>query len=380
MPPDTVKENLIMETKIHIPLYLAISILLSACHRETKSNIDIVHEVEVGVVVRDTIPTRYSSIGYVDAVRHISIAPRTSGYLLSINYAAGQPVEKGELLFTIDSRLATTALAAAEASLASANAKLIQARNNYERALPLAAIEAISQSQMDSYLADYRAAEAEVASSRQQIEKSRIEVGFASILSPATGIISRSNAEIGDYVGEGTSLNQLATIAITDTMSVTVNIPTKLYLQHAGTRHTSFDNSDLLSDITLYLSNGNRYDYAGSYSYTKQDIAPQSSSLEIVVNFPNPDNELKVGEFARVEFSIGTPKPSLLLPIDAIMQLQDLNFVWVVGSNNTVEQRRIELGDVVGTNRIVNNGVTEGDRVVLGGGARLRNGQQVSVK
>ena len=135
-----------------------------------------------------------------------------------------------------------------------------------------------------------------------------------------------------------------------------------------------------MSDITLYLSNGNRYDYAGSYSYTKQDIAPQSSSLEIVVNFPNPDNELKVGEFARVEFSIGTPKPSLLLPIDAIMQLQDLNFVWVVGSNNTVEQRRIELGDVVGTNRIVNNGVTEGDRVVLGGGARLRNGQQVSVK
>lgn len=328
----------------------------------------------------DTIPTQYSSVGYIYAIRNISIVPRTSGYLLTIDYSAGEPVRRGQRLFTIDSRLASTTLAAAEAELASAKASLAQSQSAYQRALPLAAIEAISLSQMESYEAEYRAAQAQVASSIEQVERARIEVGYATINAPAAGIISRCRAEVGDYVGEGTEIDELATIAITDSMSVDVTLPVRLYLQHTGSRHTSYDNAHLLNEITLYLADGSRYPYAGTYSYTKQSVSPQSGVMEFVVNFPNHNNVLKMGEFARVEFDVGMAVPYVVVALDAVTQLQNLDFVWVVDSNNIASQRMVTLGEVVGNKRIVKEGLKAGERVVVGDSRGLRTGDRVTIK
>lgn len=369
-----------MSVKPSITLHIIMLVILYACQTDKKIPEPITPTVRVEEVEIDTIATRYSSVGYIYAIRNISITPRTSGYLLTIDYAAGEPVRRGQRLFTIDSRLASTTLAAAEAELASAKARLTQSQSSYERALPLAAIEAISLSQMESYEAEFRAAQAQVASCIEQVERARIEVGYATIYAPVAGIISRCRAEVGDYVGEGTESSELATIAITDSMSMDATLPVRLYLQQTGLRHTSYDNAHLLSHITLYLADGSRYPYPGEYSYTKQGVSPQSGVMEFVINFPNPDDVLKMGEFARIEFDVGQAVPYVVVAIDAITQLQNLDFVWVIDSNNMASQRMVTLGEVVGDKRVVKEGLKVGERVVVGDSQGLHTGDRVIVK
>lgn len=374
------KNRAIMRVKTPISLLLIALVTIEACHPTSQSSTPTPPSVEVASVVIDTIATRYGAIGYIDAIRTIAITPRTSGYLLRIGYAAGEPVERGVELFVLDSRLAATSLAAAEASLSSARSHLAESRSNYERALPLASIEAISQQQMESYEAEYRAAEAAVASAIEQVASNRIEVEYATIVAPASGIISRSSAEVGDFVGEGTSLTQLATIAVTDTMSVVVSLPLKLYMQHSVARHATYDNEGLLHDIRLTLSDGSVYGAKGVYGYTKQNITPRSGALDIVIYFPNPDNELKMGEFARIDMQLGDAIPRMVIPREAVEQLQGVDNVWVVGNDSRVERRRVDVGGEHGSRYIILDGVKPGERVVVAGGDALHNGDSVTIK
>ena len=213
-------------------------------------------QVETARAVTDSIPNRMSFIGYLSSNFDAVIQPRINGFLLSKQYANGMPVKRGQLLFTIDPDQLSTTMLAAEAALQSAKAQALEARNNYERAVPLAKINAISQAQLDQYTAQYKAAEASVRSAEQTLSSARMNVGYTELRSPIDGIIEHTAAHVGDYVGPGTQFSVLTSISNIDTLTVDVAIPMAEYLRAAGGRSSIYDNEGLLSDIRLTLADG----------------------------------------------------------------------------------------------------------------------------
>lgn len=360
----------------------ALIVLSLSCHdrSRTRQSPAPLLEVEVATARLDSLGRECTFIGDLYAKHSVVIQPRINGYLISAPYTAGMPVRRGERIFEIDPRQISTSLASAEAQLSAARARLASARSNYERAVPLARIEAISRSQLDEYSTAYASAQAAVLSAEQSVENYRIDVGYTVITAPISGIIAADKANVGDYVGPGTEFEQLTVIDDTDTMSVKISLPTSLYLQYRRPGQASFDNSGLLSDIRLSLSDGRLYPYEGIYDHTAQSISSSSGTVDLAVDFPNPDAELKAGEFARITLRIGGRRPVVTVPQQAVSQLQGVNSVWVVNDDSTAEYRRVELGGKYGGDWVVVSGVNAGERVVVSGGMKLRESERVKIK
>lgn len=334
-------------------------------------------QIPVTEVVSDSLPREMEFIGYLASNFDAVIQPRVNGFLRTKEFENGMPVRRGAVLYTIDPAEFSNTMLAAEAALQSARAQAIEARNNYERAVPLAAMDAISRSELDQYTAQHEAAEASVRSAEQTLRNARLNVGYTRILSPIDGIAAGSAAHIGDYVGPATQFSVLTTISNIDTLSVDLAIPMARYLRYAGDRPTIYDNEGLLSDIRLTLADGTHYPLAGFYKYTRKDISSSTGTIVLVVGFPNPSQSLKPGQFARVTAAVGGRTERLLVPIEAVSQVQGVNSVWVMQPDSTVAFRRVELGDTYGSLWAIESGLERGEWVVLQGRQKLHNGAKI---
>jgi membrane fusion protein (multidrug efflux system) len=334
--------------------------------------------VEVVRARADTLPNRMEFVSEVRSNFSVLVEPRVNGYLLSKHFRSGMPVQKGDLLFVIDPDLLSTTLLSAESSLESAKAQEVSARNNHERAIPLARINAISQTQLDQYTAEYIAAQAAVRSAKQQVRNARLQVGYTRIYAPIDGIIASSNANAGDYVGVGTQFTVLTTISNIDTVCVNVAIPMARYLRYAAHQPSLYENEGLLSHIRLSLAGGVAYPLEGRYSYTQKDITNKMGTLVLVVKFPNPDYMLKPGQFARVSANVGPEQRHILIPQQAVTQQQNIGQVWVVAPDSTVQCRQVTLGDTFASEWSITAGIDEGETVVCSGIQRLREGAKVT--
>lgn len=354
------------------------AVCLSGCHRAPKQPTMPPMPVEVARAHTDSVPERMNFIGTLASNFDAVIQPRVNGYLLSKHFGDGMPVRRGQLLFTIEPDLLSTSMLAAQAALESAHAQALEASNNYERAVPLARINAISQSQLDQYTAQNKAAQAAVRSAEQTLRSASLEVGYTKIHAPIAGVIAYTQANAGDYVGPGTQFSTLTTISNLDTMTVDLAIPMAQYLRYAGPRRSLYDNQGLLSDIRLTLADGTQYPLAGSYDYTRKDISNASGTITLVAAFPNPEQRLKPGQFARVAANVGPVQLRVVVPQQCISQAQGVNSVWVVRPDSTAEFRRVELGPTLGDLWCITQGVGQGEWVVLAGQQKLHNGMKVS--
>lgn len=360
-----------------IAVFIAAAVLAGCRKHASEAKTTPPLRIAVAVARLDSIAMRYTFVSHLSSNYDAVIQPRVNGYLKTKNFSSGLPVRRGDLLFVIDDNLLLTTMRAAQAGLASAQALELEAKNNYERAVPLAGINAISRSQLDQYTAQYASARSSVQSARQSLENARLQVGYARIYSPIDGIISKSAAHEGDYVGPGTSFATLATVSNIDTLSANIAVPTSLYMRYAGRDNASYDNEDLLSQITLYLANGDRYPYEGVYDYTQQNISPSSGTISLVVNFPNPQYKLKAGEYAKIETTMGGRQGKILIPQQCVSQIQGTDSVWIIRGDSTAEYRPVTLGDTYGGMWIVEEGIAAGETVAVTGSQKLRNGAKV---
>lgn len=351
--------------------------LLTGCKKHTPKQVMPPLRVEVTQAGVDSVPNRMSFIGYLSSNFDAVIQPRINGFLSSKQYSNGMPVRRGQLLFTIDPDQLSTSMLAAEAALESAKAQALEARNNYDRAVPLARINAISQSQLDQYTAQFKAAEATVRSAEQTLSSARMNVGYTELRSPIDGIIEHTAAHVGDYVGPGTQFSVLTTISNIDTLTVDVAIPMSQYLRYAGGRTSIYDNEGLLSDIRLVLADGSKYPLEGLYDYTRKDVSNTTGTLVLVVMFPNPEQTLKPGQFARVEANVGPVRPRIVVPQQSVSQAQDISSVWVVRADSTAQYRQITPGDTYGSMWCIDEGLDQGEWVVVAGQQKLRDGEKV---
>lgn len=334
-------------------------------------------QVEVAEAVVDTLADRMTFIGYLASNYDAVIQPRVNGYLIAKRFEAGMPVKKGQLLFTIDADQLSTTQRSARAQLNSARAQELEARNNYERAVPLAKINAISQTQLDQYTAQYAAARAAVQSAEQSLRNASLQVGYTRIAAPIDGIVAYSAVHEGDYVGPGTRFEVLTTLSNLDTLTVDLALPMNRYLKYAAGRGSVYDNAGLLANIRLILADGSEYPASGRYCYTRKNVAQSTGTLVLVVAFPNPDLRLKAGEFARVTADVGQPQPRVLVPQRCVSQAQGINSVWVVLPDSSVEYRQVTLGDTFGTMWCIDRGVAAGERILVTGQQKVRSGAKV---
>ncbi|MFI3305067.1 MAG: efflux RND transporter periplasmic adaptor subunit [Rikenellaceae bacterium] len=349
----------------------------TSCHHRVKSGAQMPPlRIEVATSTTRKVSEQIWFATSTEAIRSVTIEPRIDGYLRTINYRSGMPVSRGDLLFTIDPTQIETALYAAEASLESAKASLVEARNNYERAIPMAKIDAISQSSLDQYTATYRAAQAEVKSAEQTLRNAELNLSYATITSPIDGVVAATAANEGDFVGTGTLFSTLTTVADIDTLNVNLAISASKYLKYVNTE-ASYDNADLLSDITLILPDSSLYPYPATYDYTEQSAASGSSSVVIVANIPNPDLTLKAGIFARLRANIGAPTDRVMIPQRAVTQMQGSSSVWVIQLDSTATYRRVTLGNTYGDEWHVVSGVESGESVATTGQIKLHEGSKV---
>ena len=367
-----------MSSKFQPQLALLLAIAIISCKPHAKNDSEPI-SIEVATVEATKLPYTKSFIASIAANYSATIQPRISGFLLSSSFRNGMPVKRGQLIFTLDDAPQRANLLAAEASLSSAKAKAVEAKRNYERAVPLARIDAISQTQLDQYTAENASAIAAVKSAEQALRNARLDESYTRIYAPISGIISASAATAGDYIGPGTQFSELTTIQNIDTVGVDLAIPMSEYLAISGRKAFSYDNASLLSDIRLQTADGSEYPEKGFYKYTRQSISSEMGTIVLVVGFRNPDYALKAGQFARVTASLGEDRECIVIPQRAVQQIQSISSVWVIRPDSTAEYREVQLGNTAGEWWIVEQGLNKGEVVATTGLQKLRNGEKVSV-
>ncbi len=380
LQPYTQKTKHIKTMKQITAIFLVVLLATSCVTKSKEVAPPPIPRVEVARAIgeRVSIPMRFQTLLYSNY--DATIQPRVSGYLLTKEFSKGMPVEKGQVLFTLDTAPVKLSVASNRAALASAKSSLAEAENNYRRAVPLARLEAISQSALDQYRAAYESAKAQVEVAQSTLDESLLQLSYTTITSPISGIIDDEGATIGDWVGVGTSYSVLATVSNIDEMGVHIQIPFARYFEvrkGGDDRTPSYDNSTLLENIRLYLSDGSLYPYSGTYAYTKREAGDQTGTIIIVASFPNPEGVLKVGQSAVVVANIGSPEGVVLVPQQAVVQTLNRASVWVLGKDNTVTSRFVTLGEKFGPHWIVEKGLSAGEMVVTSGLQNLHNGEKV---
>ncbi len=368
-----------MASKFQLLIVLSIAVISSTCKQQAKIE-SVPLAIEVSTATEQWLPNAMQFIAPITANYSATIQPRIAGFLTSSSFGNGMPVKRGQLIFTIDDAQQRANRLAAEAALTSAKAKAVEAKRNYERAIPLARINAISQTQLDHYTAENTAAIASVKSAEQSLHNARLEESYTRIYAPISGIISSSAATAGDYIGPGTQFSTLTTIQNIDTVSVDLAIPMQKYLATSGRTTFSYDNANFLSNIRLRIADGSKYPEEGFYKYTRQSITSEMGTIVLVVGFRNPDYALKAGQFARISASLGADKRCIVVPQRAVMQIQNISSVWVIRADSTAEYREVRLGNTSGEWQIIDSGVANGEMVATTGLQKLRNGLKVSIQ
>lgn len=313
-----------------------------------------------------------------EAQYNVTIEPRVSSYLQGIRYNSGEPVSMGDTIFEIDPSQLNTTYYAAQAAFESAQASLVEAENNYNRAIPLAQIDAISKTSLDEYTANFAAAKANVKSSEEALKSAELNLSYAVINAPISGLIAESPASLGDLVGPDTKYTSLTTISYIDTLVLPLAVPTVKYLKQTSDRQSSYDNRDLLSQITLILADSSEYDHKAIYDYTKKDISGGNSTVVIYVKVANPNAKLKPNMFTRVRANIGAAESRVMVPQRAVTQLQGVNSVWVIDSDSSAHFRVVTLGGTYGDDWHITSGLNAGERVATSAQLKLHEGAKVA--
>jgi len=335
-------------------------------------------EVEVVAVIQRDVPIYREWVATLDGSVNATILAQVQGYLVKQNYKEGDFVKKGAALFEIDPRPFQASLDETKAVLAKQRAMLQTARANLKRIEPLAAANAVSQKDKDDALGRVQAAEAQELQARAAVSKAEFELEFTKIISPIDGIAGAAKAQIGDLVGTPQA-KELTSVSTVDPLKVYIPLSEREYLESVA-RHQQRQaaGSNERASFTLILADGNSWPQPGAFAFADRQVDPQTGTLRVAVTFPNPDNILRPGQYAKVRALIGTEPNAMLVPQRAVGELQGNHQVAVVDADNTVHIRNVKMGGRTGDLWVVKEGLTPGDRIVAEGIQKVGDGVKVA--
>ena len=334
-------------------------------------------DVSVITVVPERVALTSEWIATLDGYVNAQIHPQVSGYLVQRNYREGAAVHKGDVLFEIDARPLNAVLSQAMAQVAQAEAQLAKSARDVERDTPLAAQQAIAQSQLDTEIQAYRAAQANVQSLKAAVETARLNVEFTKVTSLIDGVAAIATAQIGDLVGPATLLTTVSQVSPIKAYFAVSELD---YLQMAG-RINGGEQAPWAGGaaLTLVLADGGVYPRSGSFLAADREIEAKTGTIRISATFPNPDRTLRPGQYGRVRAETHVRTDALLVPQRAVSELQGSFQLRVVGPENTVSTKTVKVGNRIGSRWIIDEGLQPGARVVVEG-ARTSDGTIVNPK
>jgi membrane fusion protein (multidrug efflux system) len=333
-------------------------------------------DVVVADVIQKDVPIYAEWVGTTEGNVTAQIRARVQGYLQKRSYDEGTLVREGDLLFVIDPRPYQAALDQDKGELGRADAALAKAQQDVARFTPLAAEKAISQQELDNAIQASRAAKAAVDSARAAVEKARLNLDWTQVKSPIAGIAGIAIAQVGDLVSENTLLT---TVSQVDPIKVSFPISEQEYLKFADRIDLSM-RKEYPATLELVLADGSVYPEKGRASVANREVDVKTGTMMIVALFPNSRNLVRPGQYAKVRATMETRQGALLVPQRAVQELQGSHQVAVVGADNKVAMRTVKAGARLGDLWVINEGLKPGERIVVEGLQKVREGAIVNPK
>jgi RND family efflux transporter MFP subunit len=358
-------------------LVCAVLLGLTGCtHSSSAATAAVPQSVSVVAVEQENTPIYNEWVATLDGYVNAQIQPRVAGYIVRQNYKEGSVVRRGEVLFEIDPRPFNAALNQAKAQLAQAEAQLGKAKLDVERDTPLAQAQAIAQSQLDTEIQARLGAQAQVDAAKANLEQAALNVEWTRVTSLVTGIAGVAQVQIGNLVTPSSVLTSVSQVD-----------PIKAYFtvseQEFTDFHRRFPSEATVAEqrkripLHLLLSDGSEYEQTGRIYFADREVNPQTGAIRIAGVFPNPTNLLRPGGYGRIRASVRTHDGALLVPQRSVIELQGSYQVAVLGNDDKVSIRPITVGERVGQKWIITNGVQPGERVVVEGVTKVRDGAVV---
>jgi RND family efflux transporter MFP subunit len=335
-------------------------------------------EVSVITVTPERVALTSEWIATLDGYVNAQIHPQVSGYLMKRNYREGAPVHKGDVLFEIDARPLNAVLAQAMSQVAQAEAQLAKSARDVERDTPLAEQQAIAQSQLDTEIQAYRAAQANVQSLKAAVETAQLNVAFTKVTSLIDGVAAIATAQIGDLVGPATLLTTVSQI---DPIKAYFQLSEQDYLRVAGRINRAGAQTPWAGGaaLTLVLADDSIYPQSGSFLAADREIDAKTGTIRISATFPNAGRTLRPGEYGRIRAETRVRTNALLVPQRAVSELQGSFQLRIVGADNKINTKTVKVGDRVDSRWIIDEGLQPGARVVVEG-PRTSDGTVVTPK
>ncbi|MBI3757962.1 MAG: efflux RND transporter periplasmic adaptor subunit [Deltaproteobacteria bacterium] len=335
-------------------------------------------EVLVAEVVQQDVPIYFEWIGTTEGNVNAQIRPRVQGSLQSRDYREGSLVKAGQLMFAIDPREYQAALNQAMGDLRRAEANLGKTQLDVARYTPLAKEGAISQQELDNAVQAHQANKASVEAVRATVERAELNLSWTKVTAPINGIAGISVAQIGDLVTPNTILT---TISQVDPIKVYYPISEQEYLHFARRiREIEEGRGGATGALELTLADGSVYPERGTFSLADRQVDLRTGTITVQSVFPNPENILRPGQYAKIRVAAETRKGAMLVPQKAVQQVQGGNQVAVVGAENKIDLRSVKVGEQVGNMWIIKEGLKPGERVVVEGVQKVRAGVTVNPK
>jgi RND family efflux transporter MFP subunit len=353
-----------------------IGIFLAGCSEEKAPPAARPPQVTVAIVERRDVPIFGEWIGRLDGSATVDIRARVQGYVQEIAFNEGTVVKEGDLLVSIDPRPYEAALAQAKAELAQALATQQKADQEEQRQTQLFNKKIASEQDYNNAVQVNLAAKAAAEAGRAALDQAKLNLDFATIRSPITGIVGRTDFSIGNFVAAGSTGAEITRISTVDPIELRFGVSEKDYLAAAEEISTlltkPLEQRD--EDFELIRADGKVHPYKGRLLASDRAVDPNTGTVRVTAIFPNPGNILRPGQYARARLKIQERTGALLVPQRAVVELQGKNFIWVVDNENKTSMRSITVGPRIGSDWLIESGLNPGERTIVEGRQKVREG------
>ncbi len=363
-----------------ILLILPFIIFLSCKKEEVKKQLPP-QKTKVFEIKAQDVPIYKEFVGQVYGEKDIPIRARVEGFLEKISFVEGSKVKKGQLLYTIDSDPFQEAVAAQQSMVSQAKTMLIQTESDLSRVKPLAEMNAVSKRDLDISQAQRDAAVSSLEAANANLRIAQINLGYTKLYAPIDGIIGKTLAREGEFVGKNPNPVILNTVSKINTVRVHFFLSENEYIsvakEYIKNHNHSIQTNNVKIELELILSDGSVYEHKGIIDFIDRNVNPSTGTILLQATFPNPNGFIRPGQFARVKARVKEEKGALLVPQKCVTELQGQYSVFIVNAENKVEAKQIKIGNKIGDYWIVKEGLQNNDKVVLEGLQKVKSGMEV---
>jgi RND family efflux transporter MFP subunit len=373
----------IMKSMKPLPIFAALLILVSfslACSRKPAQMAPGAPEVLVTTVTPRDVPRVLERVATLDGFINANINAQVQGYIVSRDYQEGSIVKKGDPLFQIDPRPFQAALAQAKGTLAKDQANQVKGDADEKRAIDLFNKKVISDQERDTAIAAAGSSRANVEADQAAVEQAQLNLGYTKIIAPIDGVTGFANNQVGDLVGPSTG--PLTTVSQVDPIKAIVTAGEGPFTDFVSRHPDSTEREQYIKslDFELSLSSGTVYPHKGKFYALDRNLDTKTGSIRYYVTFPNPGAILRPGQFGKVRFVADMKKGAMVVPQEAVNELQGNYQVVVVDQSNKASVRPVKMGEKIGSQWEVTDGLKPGDKVIVQGWQKVREGLTVTPK